>query len=292
MPGTLKKALWFSALLWILVVPPGIQYGNILLLILLSGVGFFILTAAFFLTFRTIKLWRYPGTHPFSKICATLAVLASLGLTSSAIRWIPFAWRGSDIVIDKVAGDCRKAGIFMQSTLVIYETGLAMRKGFRYPDQLKDPAFPYLPAQLQEQWKGVKELMPGLGKKLWRRHPEFNRTLASALHKAGVPIMAGTDALGLPFVIPGTSLHKELRLLEESGLTPYEVLQAATTIPSKFLGKENEFGTIAPGKRADLLLVEGNPLEDLAFLAKPLGVMVRGIWLPRTKLDEMLDSLR
>jgi imidazolonepropionase-like amidohydrolase len=103
--------------------------------------------------------------------------------------------------------------------------------------------------------------------------------------------MAGTDALGFPFGIPGTSLHKELRLLEESGFTHFEVLQAATTVPSKFIGEEKEFGTIAPGMRADLLLVEGNPLEDLAYLVRPLGVMVRGIWLPRAKLDEMLASL-
>ena len=179
----------------------------------------------------------------------------------------------------------------MQSTLVIYETGFAMREGYRYPELLKDPAFPYLPVQLQEQWRGIKDSVPSLTKKLWQRQPEFNRALAEALHKAGVPVMAGTDALGFQFLIPGTSLHKELRLLEESGFTPYEVLQAATTIPAKFLGKDDEFGTIAPGKRADVLLVEGNPLEDLAFLEKPLGVMVRGIWLPREKLDQMLEPL-
>jgi imidazolonepropionase-like amidohydrolase len=66
---------------------------------------------------------------------------------------------------------------------------------------------------------------------------------------------------------------------------------AATVGPAKFIGKQDEFGTITAGKRADLLLVERNPLQDMSCLKRPLGVMVRGIWLPKEELQEMLLPL-
>ena len=115
--------------------------------------------------------------------------------------------------------------------------------------------------------------------------------VAGALHRNGVPIMAGTDAMGMPLVAPGSSLHRELQLLSASGLSPYEVIRSATVVPATFLGKTKEFGTITVGQRADLLLVAGNPLENLVVLKRPSGVMVRGRWLPRQELDEMLKSL-
>jgi len=121
------------------------------------------------------------------------------------------------------------------------------------------------------------------------RVPEFLKKVARALHRADVPLIAGTDALGAPLMIPGASLHYELRLLTESGLTPYEAIRSATVNPAVFLRKEQEFGTIAIGKHADLLLVEKNPLQDLATLKEPIGVMVRGNWLTR---DQMLQMLR
>jgi len=79
--------------------------------------------------------------------------------------------------------------------------------------------------------------------------------------------------------------------LSESGLSPYEVIRCATVVPAEFLGKTNEFGKIAAGQRADLLLLQGNPLENLAVLKRPSGIMVRGRWLPREKLDELLKPL-
>src|SRR5262249_36377363 len=93
-------------------------------------------------------------------------------------------------------------------------------------------------------------------------------------------------------VAPGSSLHRELQLLSASGLSPYEVMRSATVVPAAFLGKTKEFGTIAVGQRADLLLVAGNPLEDLDALKRPMGVIVRGRWLPREKLDELLKPLQ
>jgi imidazolonepropionase-like amidohydrolase len=101
----------------------------------------------------------------------------------------------------------------------------------------------------------------------------------------------GTDAMGVPLIVPGASLHRELQLLTESGVTPYEAIRAATINPAVFLGKDEEFGTVAAGKRADLLLVDANPLQDLTRLKQPAGVMVRGNWLPRETLQQRLRAL-
>jgi imidazolonepropionase-like amidohydrolase len=79
--------------------------------------------------------------------------------------------------------------------------------------------------------------------------------------------------------------------LAASGLSPYEVMRSATVVPAAFLGRSQEFGTIAPSQRADLLLVNGNPLENLTVLERPNGVMVRGTWLPRQRIDELLKRL-
>ena len=68
-------------------------------------------------------------------------------------------------------------------------------------------------------------------------------------------------------------------------------MRAATVVPARFLGKEKEFGTITPGKRADLLLIDGNPLDDVTRLRRPIGVMARGRWFTRDDLQRMLTAL-
>jgi imidazolonepropionase-like amidohydrolase len=106
---------------------------------------------------------------------------------------------------------------------------------------------------------------------------------------AGVPILAGTDSAA-PFVVPGFSLHAELGLLLKAGLTPMEALQAATKAPAEFLGKFETQGTIEKGKAADLVLLDADPLADMANVEKIRGVFMRGKLLERRMLDEMLRS--
>ena len=91
-------------------------------------------------------------------------------------------------------------------------------------------------------------------------------------------------------VVPGFSVHEELRNLVEIGFSPFEALQAATRTPAEFL-RANEFGTVSVEKRADLILVDGNPLEDVSRVSKPAGVMVRGRWLLASELRRMLDEV-
>jgi imidazolonepropionase-like amidohydrolase len=93
-------------------------------------------------------------------------------------------------------------------------------------------------------------------------------------------------------IVPGFSIHRELQLLRAAGLTPYEAIFAATRAPSAFLQRSFDFGTVAVGQRADLLLVNGNPLEDLKPLATPEGVIARGRWFSRETLQRTLEAMQ
>jgi imidazolonepropionase-like amidohydrolase len=89
-------------------------------------------------------------------------------------------------------------------------------------------------------------------------------------------------------VYPGFSLHDELALLVEAGLTPLQALQTATINPARFLGQEALFGTIAAGKTADLVLLDGNPLADVGATSRINGVVANGQFLSRDQLSALL----
>lgn len=119
---------------------------------------------------------------------------------------------------------------------------------------------------------------------------DFNIRLVKAFNEAGVPIVAGTDA-SISGVVYGFSLHDEIELLVEAGLTPEEAISSATRLPSIWLGIDSEVGTIEIGKYADLLLLDANPLEDIKNTRKIFGVFVNGRWLDRSTTDAMLSDL-
>ena len=102
--------------------------------------------------------------------------------------------------------------------------------------------------------------------------------------------MLGSDAPQL-FSVPGFSLHREMQAMIKAGLTPYQVLEAGTRNPAIYLKAASDFGTVETGKRADLILLEDNPLKDVANVAKRAGVMVNGRWLAESELRKMLDDL-
>jgi imidazolonepropionase-like amidohydrolase len=101
--------------------------------------------------------------------------------------------------------------------------------------------------------------------------------------------MAGTDTTA-PFIFPGSSLHEELALLVQAGLTPMQALQAATKHPAEFLGKLQTQGTIEQGKFADLLLLDANPLDDIHNTRRIRALILRGKLLERSFLDQVLTK--
>ena len=118
----------------------------------------------------------------------------------------------------------------------------------------------------------------------------LRRSLIKALHDAGVTILLGSDAPQI-FNVPGFSIHDELASYVAAGLTPYQALVAGTRHPARFFGAADRFGTLQVGLAADLILVRANPLEGLATLRRPTGVMVRGVWLDRAELDRRLEEI-
>jgi imidazolonepropionase-like amidohydrolase len=114
--------------------------------------------------------------------------------------------------------------------------------------------------------------------------------LVGDLHRAGVPLLAGTD-VGNAWLYPGFSLHDELAWLVRAGLTPLDALRAATLDAARFLGRSDD-GVIAPGARANLALLGGNPLADIDAVRDVRGVVVGGRWLSRAALDAMLEQAK
>lgn len=129
----------------------------------------------------------------------------------------------------------------------------------------------------------------------FRRDEEmpFLKTLVAALHDAGIVVMVGTDSSTLEGSVQ-SSLHRDLELLVEAGLSPFEALSAGTVNAAEIagrMGKDDGFGTIEVGKRADLVLLEDDPLEDIGATRSRVGVVARGRWLAQNALSDRVDEL-
>jgi len=123
---------------------------------------------------------------------------------------------------------------------------------------------------------------------------QVRQRILRALTMAGVGVLSGTDSPAM-FNIPGFSLRHELRSMQGAGLTPYEVLVTSTRNVAEYARRElledGNFGTVEEGNRADLILIRGNPFEDLEHLWSQEGVMIRGRWIPRSEIDGWLQGM-
>jgi len=124
-----------------------------------------------------------------------------------------------------------------------------------------------------------------------KRFVEKELEVVNAMHRAGIPFLAGTDTPPGVYIFPGFSLHEELQRFVAAGFTPMEALQTATLNPAKFLGMEDRLGTIEKGKLADLVLLDANPLDDIRNTQKIAAVIVNGRYFSRADLDKMLAGV-
>jgi imidazolonepropionase-like amidohydrolase len=150
-----------------------------------------------------------------------------------------------------------------------------------------DSLLVYIPKMLRDYWRSLPVDIATKMVGLYAVHAD----LVGRLNRAGVPMLAGTDCPN-PFVYPGFSLHDELGLLVRSGLTPAEALRTATINPARFLGMTDSLGTVASGKVADLVLLDANPLTDIANTKRIRAVIQGGRLLNRAALDAMLARAR
>ncbi|HWK88732.1 MAG TPA: amidohydrolase family protein, partial [Longimicrobium sp.] len=175
----------------------------------------------------------------------------------------------------------REAGAWVVPTMALWEVlfGVGDLDSLRAYPELR-----YVPRQMVEGWSNA-----------WRQRvasPQFNplvsatvienRTrILTALHRGGARILMGTDA-PQQFSVPGFSLHRELTRMSAAGMSPYEILVTGTRSVGEYFRASDRFGAVATGQRADLLLLDADPLTDVANLTRRAGVMVRGRWLPET----------
>ena len=161
-------------------------------------------------------------------------------------------------------------------------------------DSPSDPLLQFVPHTIAAKWQQVRVAQDRLAARadfvLREKLLAHSMQVVSQLQTGGVHILAGTDSAA-PYIIPGFSLHQELALLVEAGLSPMQALQAATNNPTAFLGKSKTQGTVEAGKTADLLLLDGNPLEDIRNTQKIRAVVLRGKLIDRAALDGLLSSV-
>ncbi|MBN1210576.1 MAG: amidohydrolase family protein [Myxococcaceae bacterium] len=191
--------------------------------------------------------------------------------------------------IPALAEATKQAGIFNTPTLALFE--IVASTG-AVPELRTKRALRYVPSATVDAWS--RELLsgplaeaPAAGK---HRFLELRRQVVRGLDAAGAPFLVGSDSPQL-FMVPGFAIHQEMEAMVAAGLRPLTVLQAATRNAATWFGEANQWGTVAPGQRADLLLLNGNPLEDVRLLRTLVGVMVRGTWLPRSELDAKLEQV-
>jgi imidazolonepropionase-like amidohydrolase len=158
-------------------------------------------------------------------------------------------------------------GTVVDPTMAIFEIGMATAD---HPVESFEPGATRLAPELASLFRGVanpaKET--AVRGKIFKKQVQ----LIGALHKAGVPIIAGTD-----IAMPGHSLHRELELYVEAGFTPLEAIQSATIVPARVMKLDRDSGSIEIGKRADLILVDGDPLLDIRQIRNVKTVIADGV---------------
>jgi hypothetical protein len=192
--------------------------------------------------------------------------------------------------IPVAAARTREAGVWNVPTLSLVEH-LASPES---PEAMaRWPEMRYMPPQVLEGWVRSKhqfqaraDFQPAAAQRL----VEVRRQLTKALHDAGAPLALGSDAPQF-FNVPGFSIHPEMEMMVAAGLTPYQVLVTGTRSPAVYFGTPDEFGTVAVGRRADLVLLEANPLENIGNARRVAGVMVRGRWLPQQQIQQRLETI-
>lgn len=163
----------------------------------------------------------------------------------------------------RVIGAVLSHHVMIDDTMALYDQLLHTEAD----DKKREPGIATLPRELAATLGGVPPSFAERADKIFEKEV----ALLAELHKRGAVIVAGTD-----ITVPGHSLHRELEIYVKAGFTPMEALQAATIVPARFMHLDKELGTIEPGKRADLVVLDGDPLADVSNVRKTALVIARG----------------
>jgi imidazolonepropionase-like amidohydrolase len=184
----------------------------------------------------------------------------------------------------------RKAGVWNVPTQMLMEN---LVPGVSVEALAGRPEMRYVPASTPAQWAEEKNSLlqeTGSSLKSVQMTMEVRRKLIKALHAGGAGLLLGSDAPQI-YNVPGFSIHRELETLVAAGLTPYQALETGTRNVAVFFGTLASTGTIEVGKRADLILLDADPLKDVRNTTRRAGVMLAGKWLPQAAIETRLEAI-
>jgi imidazolonepropionase-like amidohydrolase len=179
----------------------------------------------------------------------------------------------------------KAAGVWNVPTMAV----MAVNVGTMDNDALlARPELEYIARSYVDTWLGLRA-RADIPRDVARIIQANRMQLLKLLHSEGARLLLGTDSPQL-FNVPGSSIHRELRMMNDAGMTPFQVLQSGTEKAGEYM--QRRCGTIVVGACADLVLLDGNPLQDLANVERIAGVMVRGRWLPAPEMQKRLKQIR
>jgi hypothetical protein len=180
----------------------------------------------------------------------------------------------------------KKSGVWIVPTQVLFDN---LMNDESAEAMAKRPEMQYAPPAQLKQWMAQKEKFLEIPAADRRKFLEVRRRIIKALYDAGVPFALGSDAPQM-WNVPGFAIHRELESMVLAGLTPWQALETGTAAIARHFGEGHDAGTIATGRRADLVLLDANPLQDIRHSARIAGVMIAGRWHARQTLDARLAA--
>jgi imidazolonepropionase-like amidohydrolase len=191
--------------------------------------------------------------------------------------------------IDEVVRATVEADASVVPTMVLWERGIyATRPSSELLEEQKIE-LKYMPKDMVARWvEAVDERVSTADVAELESLAALRRRILTALHRGGARVLLGTDSPQI-FSVPGFSIHREMALYVEVGLSPFDVLASGTRVVGDYLGVPR--GRVEVGQQADLLLLDGNPLESVGHAARPAGVMVRGRYFSRKDIDKKLEAI-
>lgn len=192
--------------------------------------------------------------------------------------------------LDSAVRMTREAGAWVVPTMALWEV---LYVTLPLDSLLAYPELRYVSPQSVQSWVNAynqRRADPQYDAATARRVIEARQQILAALHRDGSRILMGTDA-PQQFSVPGFSLHREFPRMRAAGMSPYEIIATGTRNVGEYFQRNDAFGTIAVGRRADLLLLDADPLADIANLQRIAGVMARGRWIPGDEIRTRLEAI-